>query len=334
VTGLFRNNNPLSIILLFFYGIALRFAGFLYPEAPSRGGGDGYLYEQLLKLFSGATFSGPLFFSIISYLLVFIQSLMLNSIMNRDRMLARQNFIPSMSYLLVTAVFPEWWQFSSALVAITFILPIWANLISVFKSTRPKAVLFTTGILLGFASFLYVPSLWFIVLLIIGMLMVGPFRITDWIIGLMGVFIPYYFIYSWLYLTGQSASIRWWPRIGGFRLPGVPSDFFLWGGIGLLVLVMVAALSSINRQVFRMLIKTRKSWNLFFIMLLVALATPFSGAASDLGPWIICAPPLAAFHANVCSQTGKGFLVNVMHWGLVLFIIALNVWIIRGSSGL
>ena len=259
---------------------------------------------------------------------------MLNSIMNRDRMLARQNFIPSMSYLLVTAVFPEWWQFSSALVAITFILPIWANLISVFKSTRPKAVLFTTGILLGFASFLYVPSLWFIVLLIIGMLMVGPFRITDWIIGLMGVFIPYYFIYSWLYLTGQSASIRWWPRIGGFRLPGVPSDFFLWGGIGLLVLVMVAALSSINRQVFRMLIKTRKSWNLFFIMLLVALATPFSGAASDLGPWIICAPPLAAFHANVCSQTGKGFLVNVMHWGLVLFIIALNVWIIRGSSGL
>ncbi len=333
MTGLFRNNNPLSIILLLFFGIALRIAGFLHPEAPSRGGGDGYLYELLLKLLSRPSYSGPLFFAIISYMLVFIQALMLNSIMNRDKMLTRQNFIPTMSYLLVTAVFPEWWQFSSAMVAITFIIPIWANLISVFNSNRPKAVLFHTGILLGFASFLYVPSLWFIVLLIIGMLMVGPFRISDWIIGLVGVFTPYYFIYSWLYLTGHGASIRWWPHIG-FRLPVVQSDFFLWGAMGLLFLLMVAALSGMNRQVFRMLIKTRKSWNLFFVMLLVALAAPLSGAASDLVPWIICAPPLAAFHAHVSNQKVKGFFVNALHWGLILFIIALNVWIIRGSSGL
>jgi hypothetical protein len=74
-----------------------------------------------------------------------------------------------------------------------------------------------------------------------------------------------------------------------------------------------------------MLIQVRKSWSLLLLYLLTALLVPFINSSSTFEYWILCAPPFAAFHANTFFQANKKNLSPILHWIMVIFILALNM---------
>jgi hypothetical protein len=98
VPGVFRTNNPFSIILLFFYGLVLRYASFIDPHVPVAHLTDGFLYHGLLKSLENIGTSSPVIYSVLSYTLVFAQALMLNNFIHQHRLLAKSNYLPALSY--------------------------------------------------------------------------------------------------------------------------------------------------------------------------------------------------------------------------------------------
>jgi hypothetical protein len=76
-----------------------------------------------------------------------------------------------------------------------------------------------------------------------------------------------------------------------------------------------------------MLIQVRKSWSLMLIYLLITLLIPFINFSSTFEYWILCALPFAAFHGYTFFYAQKKWLPAALHWVMVVFILALNIWV-------
>jgi hypothetical protein len=328
VVGIFRNYNPFGIIFLFFYGLILRFASFIDPHIPMAQETDGFLYHGLLRGLSGIGKVTPVIYPILAYMLIFIQAMTLNSLVNNHKLLPKASFLPAMSYLLITALFPEWWQFSSTLLVNSLLVWVWARMSGLYNNNRAKLVLFNIGMVLGICSFFYFPSIALVVLMIFALIIMRPFNLSEWMVGLLGITTPYYFLFAYLYLTSQWDPGRFIPSLS-LSYPAFLQNIWAWGGMFLLIVPFLISGFYIQGNILKMLIQVRKSWSLLLLYLLTALLVPFINSSSTFEYWILCTPPFAAFHAYAFFHSSKKNFPLILHWIMVIFILALNIAVLR-----
>ena len=329
MTGIFKNNNPFSIILLFFFGLVLRTASFLHPHVPTAHGTDGVLYHYMMRWLAAPGHRAPVIYPILAYLLVFVQAIMFNNILVNRRLLTRPNFLAAMSYLLIMSFFPEWWQFSSTLLVNTLMVWVWDQMCGLYNNPRGKLLIFNIGFVLGVASFLYFPAAAFALLLLFGLLILRSFSLSEWMISLAGLTTPYYFLFAWFYLTNQWDLKALIPNVS-LSFPTFQQTIWAWGGILLLILPFLIGGFLIQGNILRMLIQVRKGWSLLLIYLIVSLLIPFINSSSTFEYWVLCALPFAAFHAYLFFTSERNFLTNMLFWVMVVFIMALN-WAVLQS---
>ena len=328
--GIFRTNNPFSIILLFFYGLVLRYASFLAPHIPIAQDSDGFLFHGLLKALENMGKSSPVIYPVISYILIFSQALMLNNFTYQHRLMARATYLPALSYILITAMFPEWWQLSSTLIVNSFMIWAWTNMASLYKNQRSKQLIFNIGILIGICSFFYFPSLGFLIMLFTSLIIMRPVSVTEWLIGLLGVTTPYYFLIAWQYLRGSWDLKEFLPFLH-LSYPLFQQTIWAWGGLLFLIVPFLMSGFYIQSSILRMLIHARKGWSLMLVYLLCGLLIPFVNATASFEYWILSAIPFAAFHSNVFLSPQKRIIPNVLHFLMLVFILALNWWVMKAS---
>lgn len=326
--GLFRTTNPFSIVALFFYGILLRFAAFLHPVMPEALPSDGVLYHSLIRGLRAISGNSGVIPAILAYLLVFAQAVMINSVFFKHRLLNKPNFLPALAYILITALFPEWWLLSSTLVVNTFMIVAWNYLTELYKSQRAKQLVFNAGIIIGLGSFFYFPSAAFIILAIAAILIMRPFSLPEILLCILGATVPYYFLFAWLYLSGSLEIGKYIPRLA-ISYPQFQQTIWAWIALLLLMVPFLFSGIYIQNQILRMLIQVRKNWSLILVYLLIALLVPFINGSRAFEYWILCAVPFAAFHANVYFAPQKKWIATILHWGTAAFILALNYFVLR-----
>ncbi|TAH05702.1 MAG: hypothetical protein EAZ17_00365 [Sphingobacteriales bacterium] len=325
--GIFRTTNPLSIVVLFFYGMVLRFAALLDPVVPVANPSDGVLYHSVIRGLKAIGGSSGFIYAIFAYLLVYAQALMINSVFFRHRLLTKPNFLPALAYVMVTALFPEWWTLSSTLIVNTFIIVAWNHLTALYKSPKAKQLVFNAGIIIGLGSFFYFPSLAFVLMAIAAILIMRPFSLPELLLCILGATVPYYFLFAWLYLSGSLDIHKYIPNIA-ISYPQFQQSIWAWIALLLLMVPFLFSGIYIQNQILRMLIQVRKNWSLILVYLLIALLVPFINGSKDFEYWILCAVPFAAFHANVYFAPQKKWLPAILHWGTAAFILALNYYVL------
>lgn len=325
MTGSFRANNPYNTFLMLVYGILLKLPIFLHPVVPQTQQIDGFLYRAILNWLQPIGSSFPFIYPLIAYILLYTQAVSFNKLVNDLRLMQKPNYLTGMSYLLVTSLFTEWNMLSAPLIINTLLIWVWARMSGLYSDAHAKTSLFNIGIAIGLATFFYFPSLAFAALIIFGLAIIRPFKLSEWIIALLGIITPYYFILAWAFLTDK------WK---GYHFPGiaVTSPKFNqtnWSAAAIIV-VLAAALAGLYfvRQNFRrQLIQTRKSWNLLFLYLFVAVFVPFINATHTFEYWILCAVPIAALLGAAFLYPAKKIIPLVLHWVMVAFVIAINYFV-------
>ena len=322
----FKANNPINIILLLVYAFILKLYSFIHPHFPVAQATDGFLYNKLLNFLEPLGKSVPAIYSIITLVLIVSQAITFNNLINNQKLLPRPNYLPAMSYVLITSFFPEWWQLSSTLIINSLLVWVWARLSALFNHQRPKTLVFNVGLVVGFASFLYFPAIGFAILIFFGLITLRPFHPSEWVVAIIGIITPYYFLFAWLYLTNNWNPHVYLPSIT-ISYPKFQQDVWAWGGMFLLVIPFLISGFYIQRNILRMLIQVRKSWSLMLLYLLTALLIPFINSTSTFEYWILCALPFAAFHAYTFFYSEKKWVYQLLHWSMVIFILALNFWL-------
>lgn len=316
----FRENNGFNTFLLFAYGFLLKLPYFLHPVLPAATPADGFLYYELLKESARFSHAAPAVYPIIAYLLIYTQALTFNQLIGEQRLMYKPHYLVAMSYLLITSLVPEWNYLSSVLIANTVMVWAWPRMVSLYNHPRPKAVIFNIGFALGICSFFYLPSMLFVLLLGIALLIFRPFSITEWLVAIVGLLCPYYFLILYFYLSDKFSLSILLPTMD-IKYPKFRLDFVFVTRIVLLALPLLVGWYYIQRNRGRMLIQVRKSVALLVFYLAFALLLPFVNGFAGLEYWVLAAIPLSVYHAAGYLYARRIYWVQLLHWLTVLFII-------------
>lgn len=319
MTGIFRANNPLNTFLLFMYGLLLKLVWFIHPQVPQVHESAGFLFNNILIAVKPTLDLYPVTYSFITYFLLYSQAVTFNQILISRRLMQKPNYLPAMSYLLITSFFSEWNLLSGPLVINTFLIWVWAKMSNLYNNKHAKTTLFNIGILIGISSFFYFPSLAFWVLVLLALLITRPPRIAEWLITIIGIITPWYFLFSWLFLTERLYSFHL-PALH-FSVPRLTEKYVEYGGVAFLLLMTIAGALFVQSNISKQVVQVRKAWTLLFLYLIVALLIPFINAGNNFEFWIVAIVPVSAFAASAFYFPRIKWLPMATHWIMVGFVI-------------
>jgi hypothetical protein len=330
VIGIFKQKAAGNVALLLIAGLVLKLPLFIYPKIISSAGADGKLYALVvlwIKNSNIAVLSG-----LLSFLLLYVQSLIINGIVNEYRMTTRQTFLPGLSYMLITSLMPEWSFLSAPLVATTLILLALAKLFHLYNNPLANSKIYNIGLLLGIASFFYFPSFLFSVCFITGLLILRPFRLNEVLLLVLGITTPYYFYAVYLFLT-DNFSWQQLLRALWINVPGIKASLRAVGSIILIIVPFLVGAYYIQINLRKMLIQARKNWSIILLCLLFALLIGFTNGAGVFTNWVIAVAPFAAFHACAYYYPPKKWVSSVLFFATITFILVQQYLTVAWQQG-
>lgn len=319
--GLFKQKTPVNIIFLFVLGILIKLPIFAHPAPPPVPGANAaVLYREAVVWLTSYSKNDGLVFSIITYFFLFTQALQLNSLINKNRMMQRVNFLPATAYLVITSLMPEWNLFSAPMLTNTLVLFIFSGLFTVSNQFSIKATLFNMGVAIGISSFLFFPALILFVWLIFALMVMRSVRINEWLICLLGVTTPYYFYAAYLFFSNNWSWQKLFLPVN-IDMPSPGQSLWLAAGSLLLIIPFLIGGYFVQENLRKMLIQVRKNWSLMLIYLLFALFIPFlNNTVQGFENWILIIIPFAAFHACTYLYPPQRWLSVFIFWISIIFI--------------
>lgn len=292
---------------------------FLHPVKPVLQQTDGFLFKQLLLQINGVGNALPFIYPFFSFLLLYSQAIIFNQMVNKQRLMQKANYLPAMAYLLITSMFNEWNILSAPLILNSLLIWVWAKMSGLSNIRNVTAHLFNIGIITGIATFFYFPSIAFTALIIVGLVLTRPFKLTEWLVSLLGIITPYYFLLSYLFLTDSWINYKFPEFV--VSLPVFFDSRLALASILVILVATIIGLFYIRQNFRRQLVQTRKSWNLVFLYFFVTLCVPFTNTLPTFQYWILCAVPIAAFISCTFLYPAKKWFPLLLHWLMVGFTV-------------
>ena len=318
--GIFKQKNPANILLLLFFGVLIKLPMFLHPYTATIQSKDGILFHAILKLLEPASKTAPLLYPVLAFALIFTQAIGLTRLINNYRMMNRSNYLPGMAYLIITSYFPEWNYFSAPLLLNSFMIIVLGWLFKIYNHPRAKTIIFNIGLVIGISSFVFFPSLSFVIWVLFSLMIMRPFRVNEWLLCLLGVTTPYYFYGVYLFLTNQWKLDKMTPYLT-VQLPSLQQSAWLAASALLLMVPFLTGGYFIQDNLRRMLIQVRKGWSLVLLYLLVAIFVPFVNTTNSFENWVMAAAPFAAFHACTYFYPSRKLFPLILFWISVAFVL-------------
>lgn len=319
--GIFKQRNPVNILLLLVIGGLLKFPAFLHPHVPVAQTGDGILFQQILNFLHHTWNGNPEIYPVLAFVFLFIQSVSLSQFINHQRMMSYSNYLPGIAYMLITSFFPEWNYFSAPLLINTILLFILSTLFNTYNQPKAGPGIYNAGLALGIAFFLFFPSVVFTVWVFLALMVMRPFRLNEWFLCILGITTPFYFYAVYLILADQwNWHSLWFHLSTGF--PVVKQSAWLAGSAFLTVVPFFIGGYYVQDNLRRMLINVRKGWSLLLLYLLAAIIVPFANTGNSFENWILVAIPFAAFHACAYLYSVLKIVPVILFWLSVAFVIA------------
>ncbi len=322
VIRFFSGNNPLNVITLFFLGIFIKLPYFITPVIPQAGTTDGFLYVELLKTLQQTGSAFPALYPVLAYILLFTQAITFNGLINDQKLFVSPNYLLALSYLLITSIVPEWNVLSPVLIINTILVWAWPRMVGLYNHPKPKTVLFNIGLGFGISSFFYFPSVFLLLLLIVALLLFRPFYVTEWLVAILGILTPFYFLLVYFFVWDHWETVYSLVPKQSLRLPTVTFNWKFWVEFSLIIFPLIIGLLMSLKFSARMLVQTRKSWSYMMFYLIIAMFIPFINSYAGLTHWILAVVPVSLFHAAFYFYPKKKKFSELIFWLSLIWIVA------------
>ncbi len=320
---LFRDRSVVNIllVLLLSVGVHLHAPEQVLPTAiPLQQNG---LFSYVLAQY---IYNLPLAIQVIIFhALLVTQALRLNMVMQDLRMFSSVNYVPAMTYVLLSGLLMESNTITETLVSNSLTLWIFIKLSRLYNNPEPKTLLFNIGIIAGISILLFHPTAILIVVVLFALAVVRPFRIAEWLVLLLGVLLPYYFLLVFLYLNNQFALVgAYLPNISfGSPLHGLDKLYLI--NLGFTLFATLVGLYQLQSHVGRLVIQIRKNWGVMMVLLFTLILSPFMFSSLGTQVLLMGLVPLSATISNGYSNPKKLLLPNFLFW-TALGLIIINNW--------
>ncbi len=143
----------------------------------------------------------------------------------------------------------------------TLLVFIFYRMVELYNSTKGMSKIFNIGLFTGFVTLLYQPALVFVLMLPFSLFIMRPFRIREWLVGLLGITVPYYFLALEPLFTNHWSWKHLLPSLQ-LDFPAMPSSIYITISIILMVIPFIIGGFFVQANLNKMLIQIRKSLEL------------------------------------------------------------------------
>lgn len=323
--AIFKNHNPFAVIALFILTILTRMV-YVTDIAPPLVLEGQPIWQWMISSFwhSGTVFSYFMFFILVCN--IFGQAILLNWISTRYALFPKYSYLPSYTFVLLTALLPEWNTWSVFTVLTWLLLIVLNNLLKLFLVNNAHIPIFNIGMYSACMAILLFPSSIILLLVLAGITILRPFRITEWLSLVLGYLLPYYLFVSICYLTDH------------LFLAGdlFSSDFEMLSGInhkaqlsGILLLLCIA-LSVYYASAFinRMIVETKKYWSVILLGAFVSLGIIIATLHNSYAGLSIALPFMALFFTFIFFEQYRKWIPQLFIYFLLISVLCIQ-WLVK-----
>lgn len=137
--------------------------------------------------------------SILSLFIIFITATQINRICVKHRLLSTLNLIPGLFFILLSSLIPSFLPLSSVMMAMFFVVLVFASLMQTYKSPKAADLIFNAGFFTGVACLFSFSSFLFIIAAYIGFLILRSFKMVERFQLLIGFLLPLMFFGVYLF---------------------------------------------------------------------------------------------------------------------------------------
>jgi hypothetical protein len=322
----FRGTGIGPVLLMTLIAGALWIQYFISPPQviPPPGGDAMPLWNLVLDSFSGF----PLLAVFVSFVLMVIMVIVMIRFNTAVFFIPRRTYFPALFFILFYSAFPGEMILNPALPAALLIMVGLWRMMTAYRLNGMAFNFFDAALLISSAGLLYAGSMWFVLLVLIGALVLRAPDFREITITVAGALLPWIVLYAVWYLTGSSMSDLT-EIIRHNLFDKMPSMY--WSR-ALIILLAVIALSflpgllSLIGEMPTQKIKSRKTFEmLLWMLVLCALAYAFAPSVS-VEVNAISAIPVSFIMANYYAFTRRLVMTEILFWLMIVMIAVSRLW--------
>lgn len=265
--NIFRTNQLAFNILLIVYILLIRGSSFFINTPPEEYSGQGVLSNFVIQTI-GTNGVWP---TIVGIFLVFIQALLINIIVAKFRIASSVSLFPGLFYAMLASLIPEFLPLSPALLANTFFIIAFWELLESYKKNNSAGHIYNSGFWVAIASMFYFSEITFLLLIIISFGVLRAFSVKELFMMLIGFITPYILAsvyFFWYDHLGVFWEIHVIERFAFLDI-NISSSLKTYINLGLIVFIGLVVLFSFNSYYAKKNIQAQKNitvifWSIFF----------------------------------------------------------------------
>ena len=322
---LLRNNSPFTVIILFIFALLVKLRVLIFPEMPVMVPGH-FLYNYILRGLQFAFRNTAFAYTLLSVIVIFIQSLYLNGIAVRHKLFPKNTYLTAFVYLLLTSIYPRFNFFNETLILNWLLLGAMDIMFSFSQTTQPRKLIYNAAFLFSLAALFQFTAVAYLLLLLVGMVMFRPFNLGEWSVALLGYTTPMYFLLSVLFLIDKLYLFTHWPHIG-FSITPVTSSIshFVITLAGIFIL-LISGVFAMRKNVPMSNIYIRRDWIALSFYLIISVMIAFATDKAVASAWLITIPAVSIIVTHALAlEKSKRFSNFIFYFSLVFLVFCLWV---------
>jgi hypothetical protein len=324
VVSFFRDRSAASVFWVIILSIALHAHFFVYPPKVITSPDDGLLYYILQPL----TVLPGIAVVVLYQIVLIIAALRLNYVLNDLRMFNRAVFTTAMAYILLSSLFATWNNLLPALIIHILLIWLFSKVARLYNNPHPKTLVYNIGLIAGCIQLL-MPSLFTLpIFCLIGLALLRPPRPDEWIILIMGIFTPFYFLGVILFLNDNLAKIFEFFPFTRFHFLDITDKNTLIINLSLLAVFVLAGFIIWQQNTARMLIQSRRNWGVLIMLLLTMVPVIFVYKGNWIHIALIFILPISALASNLFFYPRRAFVPQFFFW-ITVAAVVYNNWFLR-----
>jgi hypothetical protein len=266
--------------------------------------------------------SQPLAGVITAYLFVILNGFAWNFVLRKYSVLLQNTWLPVFVFILLLSSKPSFFTFHALLPANLMLILAFNRLFSSYNKEKAFSESFDCGLFTGIAALIYFPSIIFFPFMLLALGIIGTASWRDWLICIIGLFIPLYFTFS----IGKIFHINFispFTIFNGihFAVPN-PIDIKEIVSIGIILIIFLFCFPYFINKISFNSVKAQKSWLLLIWFILFTLILVFIFPLRNGRGLLFFSLPFTVIFSNYFLRTDTKRITDVLFF---LFIVSIVI---------
>ena len=281
---------------------------------------NSFLLSNMFEYFNGSSLL------MLNFIFIISNAYLLSFLCTKHELTENQNELPTLFYLIISASLGFTATFHPVIPATTILLLSINKLFEIYREENSLSTIFDASFLLSISFLVYSPFLIFILLPIITLLIMKPFKLNEWVASITGLLMPFFILTMFLYVV-NSDFIEMYRIFSNTFLkinPFIFSPVLLIFHV-VLILLLLYSIYFLYSRINMFKVKSQKSIHVFLWMIAFGTIGIFIVNEINLLFFTLFIIPTSVFFGNYIGRIRRNWIREFLTLSLLIGLICSNL---------